>query len=183
MRKLTRKLDIDVASIKMLVFDVDGVLTDNRMIYLKADQEAKAFNASDGFAIRCTAKTVFKFAVITARGSEVTIRRCEELGFEEIVSAWDKVSAIRELAKKHNLSLEEIGYVGNDVPDLVAMEVVGFAVCVGDAEEELLPASHYQTERHGGHGACREVINFILQAKGLDLVQIYRDSISNAETR
>lgn len=182
MRKLARKLDINPAAIEMLVFDVDGVMTDNRMIFLKDNQEAKAFSAADGFAIKATSGRVLQYAVITARGSEVTERRCRELGVGDVITAWDKVSALQELAAKRELHLSQIGYVGNDIPDLVAMEQVGLAVCVADTEPELLDVCHYQTSRNGGKGACREVIAFILQAKGLDLVQIYKDGINNVKT-
>ncbi|MGB5107258.1 MAG: HAD hydrolase family protein [Candidatus Zixiibacteriota bacterium] len=183
MLKLQRKLEINVADLEMLIFDVDGVMTDNRMIFLKDNQEAKAFSAADGFAIKTAGGRYLKFGVITARGSEVTVQRCTELGVADVVVAWDKISALHEMAQKHNLDLSQIGYVGNDIPDLVAMEQVGLAVCVADAEPELLPFCHYQTDRDGGNGACREVINFVLAAKGLDLVKIYRDDISDAKTR
>lgn len=183
MLKLQRKLDIEISAIEMLIFDVDGVMTDNRMIFLKEEQEAKAFSAADGFAIKTASGRFIKFGVITARGSEVTIKRCTELGVGDVIVAWDKITALRELAKKHGLSLNQIGYVGNDIPDLVAMEHVGLAVCVADTEPELLSYAHYQTERLGGKGACREVINFVLVAKGLDLLAIYRNDIANAKTR
>lgn len=183
MLRLQRKLEINPASIQMLIFDVDGVMTDNRMIFLKDNQEAKAFSAADGFAIKTASERYLKFGIITARGSEVTVKRCTELGVGDIVVAWDKISALRELARKHSLDLNQIGYVGNDIPDLVAMEQVGLAVCVADTEPELFPVSHYQTERLGGKGACREVIAFVLAAKGLDLVKIYREDIANAKAR
>lgn len=183
MLKLQRKLDINPADLELLVFDVDGVMTDNRMIFLKDNQEAKAFSAADGFAIKAVGGRFLKFGVITARGSEVTVKRCTELGVGDVVVAWDKVTALQELARKHDLDLNQIGYVGNDIPDLFAMELVGLAVCVADTEPELLPVSHYQTERKGGRGACREVISFVLSAKGLDLATIYRDDIANAQTR
>ncbi len=183
MQRLQRKLEIHVADLKMLIFDVDGVMTDNRMIFLKDNQEAKAFSAADGFAIKTSSERYLKFGVITARGSEVTVKRCTELGVGDVIVAWDKIKALRELASKHNLNLNQIGYVGNDIPDLVAMEHVGFAVCVADTEPELLPVSHYQTDRLGGKGACREVIAFVLAAKGLDLLKIYRDDIADAKTR
>ncbi len=178
MRRLSRPLSADIAKIELLVFDVDGVLTDNRMIFLKDNQEAKSFSAADGFAIKATSGRVLKYAVITARGSEVTERRCRELGVGDVVTAWDKVAALKELAARYALHLDQIGFVGNDIPDLVAMETVGLAVCVADTEAELLDTAHFQTTRLGGKGACREVINFVLAAKGLNLLQIYRDGIT-----
>lgn len=178
MRKLDRPLEIDINDLKMLIFDVDGVMTNNQMIFLKGDQEAKAFNASDGFAIKATTERILKYAVISARHSEVTTKRCSELGVGDIIMQWDKLEGLHQLMEKHDLAAEEIGYVGNDVPDIVVMEKVGLAVCVGDAEPELLPYSHYQTERDGGKGACREVIKFVMDARGVDLIQVYRDGIT-----
>ncbi len=177
MRKLNRPLEIDVKDLKMLIFDVDGVMTNNQMIFLKGDQEAKAFNASDGFAIKATTERILKYAVISARKSEVTTKRCTELGVGDIIMQWDKLAGLHELMERHGLSANEIGYLGNDVPDIVVMEQVGLAVCVADAEPELLPYSHFQTTRNGGRGVCRELINFVLKAKGIDLVQVYREGI------
>jgi 3-deoxy-D-manno-octulosonate 8-phosphate phosphatase (KDO 8-P phosphatase) len=166
----------------MLIFDVDGVMTDNRMIFLNDGLEAKAFNASDGFAIKATTGRYLKYAVISARKSEVTTRRCLELGVGDVVMQWDKLEALQQLMRKYSLSSSEIGYVGNDIPDVVVMENVGLAVCVADCEPELLDVSHYQTERCGGRGACREVIKFVMADRGIDLVQVYKDEISAKKT-
>jgi len=182
MRRLERPLEIDIKDIRMLIFDVDGVMTDNRLIFLKDDQEAKAFNGSDGFAIKATTERYLKYAIISARNSEITTKRCSELGVGDIVMQWDKLEALHDLMAKHELSAAEIGYVGNDIPDVVVMEQVGLSVCVADAEPELLPFSHYQTERAGGRGACREVIKFVLDARGIDLIQVYRDGIAATKT-
>jgi len=182
MRRLKRPLEIEIKDLKMLIFDVDGVMTDNRMIFLKDNQEAKAFNASDGFAIKATAERYLKYAVISARNSEVTTKRCTELGVGDIVMQWDKLEGLHMLMDKHQLLAEQIGYVGNDIPDVVVMEKVGLSVCVADAEPELLPFSHFQTERDGGRGACREVIKFVMESRGIDLIQVYRDGITTKKT-
>jgi 3-deoxy-D-manno-octulosonate 8-phosphate phosphatase (KDO 8-P phosphatase) len=180
LQRLQRKLETDIRDIKLLVLDVDGVLTDNRMIFLSCDKEAKNFSASDGFGIRATAGVVFDYAVISARNSDITIRRCQELGIGDVIQQWDKQAAIADLMKKHNLQPSQVGCIGNDVPDIVMMERVGFAVCPADAEKEVLEFAHYQTVRHGGKGCCREVINFLLDARGISLLQLYRDGIKNA---
>lgn len=182
MQRLQRPLETEPAAIKLVVFDVDGVLTDNKMYFLRDNQEAKAFNAADGFAIKATTGRQLHYAVISARESDVTTRRCRELGIGDIVMQWNKLTALQELAERHRLPYEEIAYVGNDIPDIVALEKVGLAVCVADCEPELLACSHYQTSRTGGHGAAREVIKFLLASRGLDLVSIYRDGIGSSET-
>lgn len=180
MLRLQRKLEIDIRDIKLLVLDVDGVLTDNRMIFMSGHQEAKNFSAADGFAIRATTGKVFHYAVISARNSDITIRRCQELGIGDVQQQWDKLAALTELMKKHNLQASQICCIGNDVPDIVMMERVGLAVCPADAEKEVLEFAHYQTARKGGKGCCREVVNFLLDAKGINLLQLYRDGLKDA---
>jgi 3-deoxy-D-manno-octulosonate 8-phosphate phosphatase (KDO 8-P phosphatase) len=177
LRKLQRKLEADLSKIKLLIFDVDGVLTDNRMIFVSGNQDAKCFSASDGFAIKATAGKVFDYAVISARNSDVTTRRCQEIGIADVHQQWNKLSALGDLMAKHSLDPSQVACVGNDVPDIVMMERVGLAICPADAEKELLEYAHYQTERNGGRGCCREVITFLLDAKGLNLLQLYRDGL------
>jgi 3-deoxy-D-manno-octulosonate 8-phosphate phosphatase (KDO 8-P phosphatase) len=183
MRRLNRPLEIEIAELKLLVLDVDGVMTNNQMIFLSGDREAKSFNASDGFAIKATTERYLKYAVISARKSEVTTRRCTELGVGDIIMKWNKLEALHQLLEKHQLDPTEVGYIGNDIPDMVVMEAVGLAVCVADCEPELLECSHFQTERNGGRGACREVIRFIMEKRGIDLVQVYRDGLTAKNPR
>ena len=180
MQRLQRKLEADIRDIKLLILDVDGVLTDNRMIFINGGGEAKSFSAADGFAILYTTGKAFQYAVISARNSEVTSRRCQELGIGDVFQQWDKQGALTDLMKKHNLEPSQVGCIGNDVPDIVVMERVGLAVCPADAEKEVLEFAHYQTERKGGKGCCREVINFLLDARGINLLQLYRDRLKNA---
>jgi 3-deoxy-D-manno-octulosonate 8-phosphate phosphatase (KDO 8-P phosphatase) len=180
LQRLQRKLETDIRDIKLLILDVDGVLTDNRMIFLSGHQEAKNFSAADGFAIRATTGKVLQYAVISARNSDITIRRCQELGIADVQLQWDKQTALADLMKKHNLQPSQVGCIGNDVPDIVVMERVGLAICPADAENEVLEFAHYQTERKGGKGCCREVVNFLLDARGINLLQLYRDGIKNA---
>jgi len=183
LQKLKRKLEIDLKDIQLLIFDVDGVMTDNRMIFLSEHKEAKSFSAADGFAFRVvTQSKLFHLAVISARESEVTIRRCRELGITDICQNWNKLEALNQLMSKYDLATSQVGFVGNDIPDIVGMEKVGLAVCPLDTEKEVLDYSHYQTSRAGGKGCCREVIDFILKAKGHDLVQLYRDGIEHSQT-
>ncbi len=180
MQRLQRKLETDIRDIRLLILDVDGVLTDNRMIFMSGHQEAKNFSAADGFAIRATTGKVLHYAVISARNSDITIRRCQELGIGDVLQQWDKQAAFASLMRKHDLKPSQIGCIGNDVPDIVVMEQVGLAVCPADAERDVLEFAHYQTERKGGKGCCREVINFLLDARGINLLQLYRDGLKSA---
>ena len=183
MQKLQRKLEIEIKNIELLILDVDGVLTDNRMIYVNDDGEAKSFSAGDGFAIKATSNRALRYAVISARHSDVTERRCREIGIHDVFTKWNKLEALEDLMKKYGLTLSQVGCVGNDIPDALIMEKVGLAVCPADAEEEMFKFAHYQTGRAGGKGCCREVIKFILEAKGLDLMQIYRDGLADNKAR
>lgn len=178
MRKLPRELSAEVKNIALLIFDVDGVLTDNRMIFLNGDGEAKSFSAADGFAIKATTRGPLRFAVITARHSEITSRRCKELGIDDVYVKWNKLEALEMLMSKYALILPQIGYIGNDIPDIPVMERVGLAVCPADAESEVVDYAHYQTERGGGKGCCREVIDFLLGARGINLLQLYRGKLT-----
>jgi 3-deoxy-D-manno-octulosonate 8-phosphate phosphatase (KDO 8-P phosphatase) len=180
LQRLQRKLETDIRDIKLLILDVDGVLTDNRMIFMSGHQEAKNFSAADGFAIRATTGNALQYAVISARNSDITIRRCQELGIADVQLQWDKQAALADLMKKHNLQPSQVGCIGNDVPDIVVMERVGLAICPADAEREVLEFAHYRTEREGGKGCCREVVNFLLDARGINLLQLYRDGLKNA---
>ena len=183
MRKLQRKLEAEIKDIRLLIFDVDGVLTDNRMIYISDHQEAKSFSAADGFAIKAVNslrdQAPLQFAVISARHSDLTLARCEELGIRDVHQKWNKMKVLDDLTTKHGLKKSQVCYLGNDIPDLLVMEQVGLAICTADSEPELLDVSHYQTERNGGKGCCRETISFILNARGLNLIEIYRHGLGN----
>jgi 3-deoxy-D-manno-octulosonate 8-phosphate phosphatase (KDO 8-P phosphatase) len=183
LQQLQRKLDTEIQKIELLIFDVDGVMTDNRMIFINGGGEAKSFSAADGFAIKATSGGPLRFAVITARQSEITTRRCAELAITDVLVKWNKSDALDILTEKHGLALAQIGFIGNDIPDIPALERVGLAVCPADAEAEVVEYAHFRTERNGGHGCCREVISFILAAKGLNLVDLHRRMVANDRTR
>lgn len=180
MRKLSRELEINPADIELLIFDVDGVMTDNHIFFANEELEAKSFSVSDGLAFKIARHAPIKFAVISARYAKPTVVRCTELGITDIYQQRDKLKALDELLRKHSLSPAQVGHVGNDLPDILIMERVGLAICTADAEPEVVGFAHYQTEIPGGQGCCREVIKFILEAKGIDLLQLYRDVIKKA---
>lgn len=182
MRRLSLDLKVDPADTELLIFDVDGVMTDNTILFGK-DLEAKSFSVSDGFAFKIARFAPIKFAVISARYSDATMVRCTEMGIEDIHQYPDKLKALSALQSKYNLRLDQIGHVGNDLPDLLLFEQVGLSICTADCERELLPFCHYQTELPGGKGCCREAIEFILRAKGIDLLQLYRDVMADARAR
>jgi 3-deoxy-D-manno-octulosonate 8-phosphate phosphatase (KDO 8-P phosphatase) len=176
---LSRELEIAVADVELLIFDVDGVMTDNRMWFIDEEYEAKAFSVADGFAFKTARQAPIRFAVISARYAKPTEVRCRELGIDDVYQQRDKLKALDDLLQKHSLTPAQVGHVGNDLPDILLMERVGLAICTADCEPEVLEFAHFQTEAHGGQGCCREVIKFVLDAKGIDFLQLYRNVISD----
>lgn len=162
--------------VKLLIFDVDGVLTSGHIIFGAEGETVKEFYAQDGLGISLAHKAGLKTAIITGRESEMVRRRGAELKIGDVYQgAVDKVTALQELVTKHGLALEEIAYVGDDINDLPVMVQVGLPCAVGNAVPEVRAAAKYITGRHGGNGAVREVIEHILKARGLwdNLIQQY----------
>lgn len=153
--------------IKLLVLDVDGVLTDGRLWYGNSGEELKAFNIQDGLGIKLLQRAGVAVAIITGRTSQLVTRRGTELGIEHIVQGReDKLVALRALAAELNIALEEIAYAGDDLPDLSAIAAVGLGIAVANAMPYVAQHADYKTARCGGDGAVREICDLILQAQG-----------------
>jgi 3-deoxy-D-manno-octulosonate 8-phosphate phosphatase (KDO 8-P phosphatase) len=154
--------------IKLLVLDVDGVLTDGGIILDGGDNELKSFHVRDGHGIKMLMSAGINVAIITGRSSKVVERRGKELGISEIFQkCHDKTIAYRKLADKYFLKDSEIAYVGDDVVDIAVLRMCGFPVAVADAEDEVKASVRMITKKGGGRGAVREVCNFLLKARGL----------------
>lgn len=153
--------------IKLLVLDVDGVLTDGRLWYGNDGEELKAFHIQDGLGIKLLQRNGVDVAIITGRTSQLVARRGAELGIKHIVQGReDKLVALRTLTSELNLSLEEIAYAGDDLPDLSAITAVGLGIAVANAMPYVAQHAAYKTVRNGGDGAVREICDLILQAQG-----------------
>lgn len=153
--------------IRLLVCDVDGVLTDGQLLFGPDGEALKVFHARDGLGFTAAHRVGLKTALLTGRQSEMVRRRGMELSITEISQgAADKVARLGELAERHEITLAEIGYIGDDLNDLAVMEQVGLACAVADAADEVRTAAHFVTLRGGGHGAVREVIELVLKAQG-----------------
>lgn len=162
--------------IKLIAFDVDGVLTDGRITYTSAGEEIKSFNVRDGHAIKMAFRAGLTVAVITGRDSPMVQKRCEELGIENLYQGIrDKASCLEILLSNTKLSAKEVAYMGDDIVDLPIMSVAGLGCCPSDAAEEVQQRSDLVTGAPGGGGAARELIFFILQQQGLleELMQRY----------
>jgi len=154
-------------AIKVVIFDVDGVLTDGSLFIGDDGQEYKAFNSRDGHGMKMLQKTGVEIAIITGRTSEVVKHRISDLGIKTVYQGQhDKTVAFRDLLKNKQLTPAECAYVGDDVVDLPVMSQVGLAIAVQDAHPMVIKHSHWQTPSVGGQGAGRDVCEMIMEAQG-----------------
>ena len=154
--------------VKLVIFDIDGVLTNGGLHFDNAGREYKTFNSLDGHGIRMLLECGIQVAIITGRKSELVNHRMRDLGVEIIFQGYrDKRPAFAELLNKTELQTQQIAYVGDDLPDLPVMSQVGFAIAVANAHNFVKQHSDWETAASGGAGAAREVCDFILQSQGL----------------
>lgn len=153
--------------IKLVIFDVDGVLTDGSLFIGDDGQEYKAFNSRDGHGMKMLQKSGIEIAIITGRTSEVVNHRMKDLGIKTIYQGQhDKTIAFKDLLNNKKITPAECAYVGDDVVDLPVMCQVGLAIAVQDAHPMLKKHAHWLTPSKGGHGAGRDVCEMIMEAKG-----------------
>jgi 3-deoxy-D-manno-octulosonate 8-phosphate phosphatase (KDO 8-P phosphatase) len=151
----------------MLVLDVDGVLTDGRIIYSEDGVETKAFHVRDGTGLKIWHEQGLRTAIVTGRTSRAVEIRAAELGIGAVVQGTaDKLSACRRLLDESALGFDQVCGIGDDLPDLPVLSNCGLAVAVADACPEVRAAAHYVTHTPGGRGAVREVIELILSCQG-----------------
>lgn len=159
------------AKIRLLLMDVDGVLTDGR-IYLQSlpdgtASEIKVFGAHDGAGLKLARVAGLRTGVITGRDSPAMTRRAQEVGMEFVYqNRPEKLSAFEEILRKTGLKEQEVAYIADDLPDLPILARVGLAVAVANAVPEVKKAAHSVTARSGGEGAVREVVELVLKAQG-----------------
>ncbi len=153
--------------LKLMIFDVDGVMTDGTLYYSERGEELKAFNVRDGHGIKMLRQYGVEVALITARNSRAVELRAVNLGIAQIYQGVeDKRGAYAALLAQLGLAAEQSGYMGDDLPDLPLITRCGFAATVPAAPEALKSRAHYVARAPGGHGAVREVCEFILRAQG-----------------
>ncbi len=155
-------------NIKLVILDVDGVLTDGSIILDNQGNEYKSFHVRDGHGIKMLIRAGIKVALITGRDSKVVERRAHELGITEVFQkCFDKTAIYNALLSKYSLAPEDIAYVGDDIVDAPIMAKVGLPVSVLDSADEIKNYSLMVTKNRGGRGAVREVADIILKSKGL----------------
>jgi len=161
--------------VKMLILDVDGVMTDGRIILDNDGNEFKSFDVRDGHALKLAGRAGLVLAVITGRTSKVVERRMKELGISEVYQGvFNKISVYRDLLKKYNFSDEEIAYMGDDVVDVAVLDVVGLPAVPSDADTESTSRARFISESCGGRGAVRDFVEKILRAQGVWESLIFR---------
>ena len=169
-------LDQRCQPIELILSDVDGVLTDGRLVIDNQGIETKQFHFRDGMGVHLWQKAGYRFGLITLRSSQVVKIRAAELGIEIVrQGAEDKLAALREILDDLKIDSEQTCYLGDDLPDLPVVRTVGLGVAVADACEEVRQAAHFVTARAGGCGAVRETIEMILktQRRWEDVIRTY----------
>ena len=154
--------------IRLLLLDVDGVLTDGKLYYSDEGIESKTFNTKDGLGIRLVQKAEVMTGIITARQSHLVARRAEELGMDHIrQGARSKLEELKSILTETGLKPYQVCYMGDDLIDLSLLTRVGLAACPADAVESVKEVCHFISRHPGGDGAVRETCDLIVQAKGL----------------
>lgn len=163
---MTKKFPKKAAKIRVLALDVDGVLTNGRIILDHRGKETKIFDVQDGFGLVLFQKMGFQTAIISARSAEAVHWRAQDLKIDKIYQdAYPKINAYEEMLKDFNVKDDQVCFVGDDLPDLAVLKRAGFAVAVANARQEVKKASDYVTKNPGGTGAVREVVELILKAQ------------------
>ena len=156
----------EYAGIRLLVMDVDGVMTDGKIIYTSDGQEIKSFNIKDGLGIKRAQASGIETAIITGRTSPMVERRALELGIAHLVQGReDKLAALSDLLDQTNLLLDQVAYIGDDLPDLTAIESVKLGACPADAADEVKSRANWVSTRAGGDGCVRELCDLLVSHK------------------
>jgi 3-deoxy-D-manno-octulosonate 8-phosphate phosphatase (KDO 8-P phosphatase) len=167
--------------IKLLILDVDGVLTKGEIIYDDKGRELKIFNVKDGLGIYLLRRLGIKTIFLSARNSPVLKRRAADMMVEEVIGGiLPKENMISDIKKKYKVGEEEICFIGDDLIDLGMIEKVGLGVAVADAPSVVKRSARYITKKNGGEGAVREVVDLIIKAKGLQnqLCQLLKEPVT-----
>ncbi len=165
--RLMREIIEKAKKLKLLILDVDGVLTDGRLFFDDQGKEYKCFHARDGHGIKLLRQTGVEVAVISGRQSNSVALRMKSLGVETVYQGHEnKIAAFNEIVKKMSIEPEQIAHVGDDLLDLPIMTRVGLSIAVNDANHFVKENADWCTQTQGGLGAVREVCDFIMQAQG-----------------
>ncbi|PWT92463.1 MAG: 3-deoxy-D-manno-octulosonate 8-phosphate phosphatase [Acidobacteria bacterium] len=155
--------------IRMLLLDVDGVMTNGQVLLMPDGEELKMFSIHDGFGIVCAMKVGIRVGIISGRSSPSLQKRCEELHIQDLyMDRMDKLPVLQEVSDKHQIPFEEIAFIGDDVPDLPVLMRVGLALAPANAHIHVKERVHFVLTNKGGEGAVREAVDLLLRAQGKD---------------
>lgn len=163
--------------IKLVAFDVDGVLTDGSLTFLEDGREIKTYNAKDGLGVVMLSKAGLITSIITARDNATVKLRAQMIDIKELyMGQKNKILALDEMVKKYNLKYSEVAYMGDDLPDICVLRLVGLKCCPNDAVLEVKKECNYISDSNGGRGAVRELCDFILKSKNITYDMISKPS-------
>jgi 3-deoxy-D-manno-octulosonate 8-phosphate phosphatase (KDO 8-P phosphatase) len=166
--KYSQEIVARAKKIKLLILDIDGVLTDGRIVYGNYGDEIKNFDVNDGLGVMLVKRAGIKCIILTARASRVVTKRAKVLKIDKVYHNFHyKIKALDKIRKKFKVEDEEICFIGDDIIDIPVLKRVGLSICPPNAMDEVKPYAHFITEKTGGRGAVREVCDFLLKAQGL----------------
>jgi 3-deoxy-D-manno-octulosonate 8-phosphate phosphatase (KDO 8-P phosphatase) len=164
---MNKNLKEKLKKIKMLILDVDGVMTDGRIIMDDEGRQLKNFDVRDGHGLKIIQRYGIKVVILTGRKSEVVNHRAHDLEIKEIYQgALNKKEVFQKILLKHNLAASAVAFIGDDIIDIPVLRQVGFSVAVADAVDVVKKSVDYVTKHKGGRGAVREICEMILQSQG-----------------
>jgi len=156
-----------IRKIRLLILDVDGVLTDGRIIIDDAGQESKHFDVKDGHGLKLIMRYGIDVVLLTGRSSAVVTHRAADLGIREVYQGiLNKIDFFIQFIEKRGINPEEVAYIGDDVVDIPILKIVGFSIAVQDAVDEVKEKVDHITGKPGGRGAVRETCDLILKVQG-----------------
>ena len=168
------------SKIKLIAFDVDGVMTDSSLTFDENGVEYKTYNVKDGQGVILIHKAGIKTAIITARNNGTVTHRAKVLGILEVHQGQkNKALTMDEIVAKYNLSYDEVAYMGDDIPDIETLKKIGLPCCPADAVDEVLAVCKFISTKGGGKGAVRELCDFILKSKSVDSAK--KDKVRTGE--
>ncbi len=156
-----------IKKVKLLILDVDGVLTEGSIIYDDKGRELKVFNVKDGLGIFLLTKMGLDVVILSAKNSKVVKRRAKDMGIKDIFWGYPKEEVLSKILQKYKVTKEETAFLGDDLIDVEVAKRVGVSFAVADAAKELKEVVDLVTKHRGGKGAVREVAEVIMEAKGL----------------
>ena len=177
LKNFSEDLKVKASKIKVMAFDVDGVFTDGSLTFDQDGKEYKTFNAKDGQGIICVERAGIVTVIITAKKNGTVEHRAKNLGITELHQGIKfKLPVLEQIVKERGLSMEEVSYMGDDLPDICILEKVGLACCPNDAVDEVKNICNFVSTKNGGCGAIRELCDFVLNSQGVEPLSIVRSA-------